>query len=122
MLRFAQPVEKEVMIKHFENIQLLIKDDSVSLEEAIFFCISKELSSAMKKFPDPVHSLAALSEEVGELNKVMLQYQYEPDKNVTMDDIVGEAIQVASMAVKIILYGDTTFTKFNGISNHRDVK
>ena len=43
-----------------------------------------ELGKALRKFPtwptDPLHALAVLGEEYGELNKAMLQLVYEPHK------------------------------------------
>ena len=60
--------------------------------------IVKEVERARKKFPDPYALLAALTEEVGELAKALLD---EP-----MDRVESEAIQVAAMAIRIIEEGD----------------
>jgi len=63
-----------------------------------------ELNRARRKFPlwptDPFVALAVLQEEVGELTKAVLQYVYEPNKNVTADEILAEAVQVLAMAVR----------------------
>lgn len=65
-----------------------------------------ELNSAVEKFPiwptDPLHALAVLGEEYGELNKAMLQLAYEPHK-VTPQDIRMEAIQTAAMAIRLAM-------------------
>lgn len=64
-----------------------------------------ELERATEKFPtwptDPLHALAVLGEEVGELNKALLQIIYEPQK-ASRDDIRAEAIQVAAMALRFL--------------------
>lgn len=69
--------------------------------------IRDELRTAMAKFPrwptDPLHALAVLQEEVGELSKAVLQHTYEPHKNVTRDDIHAEAIQCAAMCLRFLL-------------------
>lgn len=69
--------------------------------------ITAELARAVKKFPtwptDPLHALAVLGEEFGELTKVMLQHTYEQHKGVTLQDIEEEAIQTAAMAIRLVL-------------------
>lgn len=66
-----------------------------------------ELARATKKFPtwptDPLHALAVLGEEFGELTKAMLQFTYEPHKRVTRMDIRSEAIQTAAMALRLAM-------------------
>lgn len=68
--------------------------------------VFKELERAIEKFPtwptDPLHALAILGEEFGELNKAMLQFTYEPGKTST-DEIKTEAIQTAAMALRLIM-------------------
>lgn len=65
-----------------------------------------ELNNAIKKFPtwptDPLHALAVLGEEYGELNKDMLQFTYEPHKT-NLNKIKNEAIQTAAMAIRILI-------------------
>ena len=67
--------------------------------------VRAELDRATAKFPtwptDPLHALAVLGEEFGELTKAMLQHTYEPHKGVTAQDIRGEAIQTAAMALRL---------------------
>jgi hypothetical protein len=66
--------------------------------------IIAELNFAVQKFPtwptDPLHALAVLGEEFGELTKAILQHTYEPHKGVTRADIRLEAIQTAAMALR----------------------
>ena len=69
--------------------------------------ILQELDRATAKFPtwptDPLHALAVLGEEFGELTKAMLQFTYEPRKGVTRQDIREEAIQTAAMALRLAM-------------------
>ena len=74
--------------------------------------ILRELERARAKFPtqDVWITLAALTEEVGELNQAVLQMHHEPAKGKVLADIRKEAIQVACMAMRVVL--DT------GLSSH----
>lgn len=64
-----------------------------------------ELERATLKFPtwptDPLHAVAVLNEEVGELNKAALQAVYEPHKNPA-GAVRSEAVQAAAMALRFI--------------------
>ena len=67
-----------------------------------------ELERATKKFPtwptDPLHALAVLGEEYGELNKAMLQLSYEPHKEgASVKHVREEAIQTAAMALRLVM-------------------
>jgi hypothetical protein len=68
--------------------------------------ITDELSRAKAKYPtwptDPLHALAVLGEEYGELTKAMLQMTYEPHKT-TPEDVRMEAIQTAAMALRLAI-------------------
>lgn len=65
-----------------------------------------ELDRATRKFPtwptDPLHALAVLGEEYGELNKAMLQLTYEPHKT-SPEEVQTEAIQTAAMALRLAM-------------------
>jgi len=67
--------------------------------------VSAELTKAIAKFPtwptDPLHAVAVLGEEFGELTKAVLQLVYEPHKS-TSDDVRSEAVQTAAMAIRFI--------------------
>jgi len=67
--------------------------------------ILAELIKARSKFPEQNIwvTLAALTEEVGELNKAVLQLNYEPHKGVSPEEIYAEAVQVAVMAIRVAL-------------------
>lgn len=64
-----------------------------------------ELDRALRKFPtwptDPLHALAVLGEEFGELTKDVLQMAYEPGKT-TAENVRKEAIQTAAMALRFV--------------------
>ncbi|MEJ1438485.1 MAG: hypothetical protein RPU61_14450 [Candidatus Sedimenticola sp. (ex Thyasira tokunagai)] len=68
--------------------------------------VMEELDRATTKFPtwptDPLHALAVLGEEYGELNKAMLQLTYEPHKT-NAADVREEAIQTAAMALRLAM-------------------
>jgi len=71
----------------------------------LFAAVWRELDRARVKFPtwptDPLHALAVLQEEVGELQKAVLERCYEFDKS-SMDDVRTEAVQTAAMALRFL--------------------
>ena len=64
-----------------------------------------ELERAISKWPawptDPLHAMAIVHEEVGELGKEVLQFVYEPHKS-SRGAIYKEAIQAAAMLFRFI--------------------
>lgn len=64
-----------------------------------------ELERAIAKFPtwptDPLHAIAVLGEEFGELTKDVLQMTYEPGKT-NAENVRKEAIQTAAMALRFV--------------------
>lgn len=73
---------------------------------AVMKVVAEEVQRATEKFPtwptDPLHAVAVLNEEVGELNKAILQATYEPRK-ASPFDVRGEAVQAAAMAVRFLM-------------------
>lgn len=73
--------------------------------EKIITDVFAELKRAEAKFPgfpvDPLHALAVLQEEVGEVQKAVLQSVYEPEKS-SPGDIYDEGVQVAAMALRFL--------------------
>lgn len=67
--------------------------------------IYAELERAIAKFPtwptDPLHAVAVVNEECGELNKAILQAVYEPHKSGA-GEVRSEAIQAAAMAIRFV--------------------
>ena len=74
--------------------------------EEIFDDIKHELSKAVNKFPawptDPLHALAVLGEEYGELDQAVLQAIYEPEKS-SIEEVKIEAIQTATMCIRFLI-------------------
>jgi hypothetical protein len=71
-----------------------------------FQSVIAELERATTKFPtwptDPLHALAVLGEEFGELTKEVVQFSYEPNKT-SRDEVRKEATQTAAMALRFFL-------------------
>lgn len=76
----------------------------MAVHEAVAIVLG-ELRRAMAKFPtwptDPLHAVGVLNEEVGELNKELLQLTYEPHK-VTRESVHTEAMQSAAMTLRFL--------------------
>ena len=62
-----------------------------------------EIARARAKFPEQSVwiTLAALTEEVGELNQAILQFNHQPEKKISELQIYKEALQVAVMAMRV---------------------
>lgn len=52
---------------------------------------------------DPIHAVAVLVEEVGELTQKCLQATHEPRKGVTIDEVREEAVQAAAMGLRFLV-------------------
>ena len=67
--------------------------------------ILHELARGRAKFPGQNIwvTLAALTEEVGELNQAVLQINFEPHKGTPLSAVREEAVQVAAMAMRVVL-------------------
>ena len=76
-------------------------DEKTALEH-----IMVEIHQSMEKYPtwptDPIHALAVLGEEYGELTKDVLQMTYEPHKS-SIQNVRTEAIQTAAMAIRFVM-------------------
>lgn len=81
--------------------------DGGIMSTEVIYQVMAEVDKATTKFPtwptDPLHPLAVLGEEFGELTKAMLQFTYEKRKGVTREDICEEAIQTAAMAMRLAM-------------------
>lgn len=71
----------------------------------LFAEVLAELDRARTKFPlwpdDPLHALAILQEEVGELQKAVLERCYEFDTS-SLTDIHNEGVQVIAMGIRFL--------------------
>jgi len=74
--------------------------------------VLEELEKAQRKFPNNQHMMNALTEEVGELSQALLHLNFEPEKGKTNEDVYKEAVQVAVMAFRVALEGDSTFPAY----------
>ena len=68
--------------------------------------VTEEVSKAVAKFPQPNPTLAALTEETGELARAVLHIR--EGKSDDWWQVYGEAVQVAAMACRVALEGDPT--------------
>ncbi len=75
-------------------------------QEPVWSAIRSEVEKATAKFPtwptDPLHALAILGEEFGELTKAVVQQTYEPHKNAP-GEVRTEAIHAAAMALRFAM-------------------
>lgn len=76
-----------------------------TVHERVIGHIGQELIRATDKFPewpeDPLHAMAVVHEEVGELAKAVLQQMYEPYKN-SPNAVYMEAVQAAAMLIRFM--------------------
>lgn len=83
--------------------------------------VAEELEKAILKFPtwptDPLHAVAVVNEEIGELNKAILQYVYEPHK-ADGDEVRKEAIQAAAMTLRFLISLDQLAYVYNQSAQH----
>lgn len=81
--------------------------------------VIREVGRAAVKFPtwptDPLHAVAVLGEEFGELTKATLQSVYEPHKS-NLSDVREEAVQTAAMAIRFLMSLDKY--KFSRCEQH----
>lgn len=93
---------KDYAVLEQQNAELRAKLEAFKSFEQIQI----EVERAMRKFPDwptdPLHALAVLGEEYGELTKALLQYTYEPHKT-SSEEVRIEAIQTAAMALRFVM-------------------
>lgn len=90
----------------YDNLLNQDSEQSVFRLVGVLSEITEELINAVVKFPeyptDPLHALAILGEEYGEINKAVLQSTYEPHKT-NLEEVKMEAIQTAAMAIRFIM-------------------
>ena len=72
--------------------------------------ISAELERARAKFPMPNPTFVALVEEVGELAQALLKCK--PGDRDSSIRVYEEAVQVATMAIRVMEEGDRDFANY----------
>lgn len=101
---------KQVDSENSGQVNELVCDISQAQQESKAAEIIKEIicevDRATSKYPtwptDPLHALAVLGEEYGELNKALLQLTYEPHKT-SKEEVRMESIQTAAMALRLAM-------------------
>jgi NTP pyrophosphatase (non-canonical NTP hydrolase) len=93
--------------QNLEFIDSLHPEDRLlprAAEADIFQLVTHELARARVKFPkqDVFVALAALTEEVGELNQAVLHRRFEPHKGTIDEDIRKEAVQVITVTLRVL--------------------
>lgn len=73
--------------------------------------IETELEQARAKFPMPNPTFVALVEEVGELAQALLKCKVG-DRDLSLN-VRNEAIQVATMAIRVIEEGDRDYPAYD---------
>lgn len=95
-----------IMVADNPNLKIPRLRTSRATEQRLVSQILHEVWDASTKFPtwpsDPLHALAILGEEFGELTKEMVQLTYEPHKT-NRDKVRKEALQTAAMSVRLLL-------------------
>lgn len=73
---------------------------------AVFAEIAAEVERATAKFPtwptDALHAVGVVAEEMGELQKEVMQLTYEPHKS-TPETVRKEAVQLAAMSLRFLM-------------------
>lgn len=82
-----------------------MSEETMNRPADVLGSVWNELERALAKFPtwptDPLHAVAVLGEEFGELTKDVLQMTYEPGKT-SAENVRKEAIQTAAMALRFV--------------------
>ena len=78
-----------------------------SLDGIVITMVRGELAAARGKFPTSLHHLAALMEEVGELAQALMEHDRDGSQTIAM--VLREAVQVATMAIRVATEGDDNF-------------
>ena len=103
----ATQLEDGIMLE--DAIDMAVQhQNTMTAAEKVSAEIQAEIDRAVRKFPtwptDPLHAMAVLGEEYGELNKAVLQLTYEPQKTgSSLQEVRNEAIQTAAMAFRFVM-------------------
>lgn len=102
-MTLAQEIEQELGYQAF-----LLNVGVENRTGHIVAAVIHEMARATKKFPqwpsDPLHAMAIVNEEIGELNKALLQQVYEAHKNKNgAADVYDEAIQSIAMLMRFLV-------------------
>lgn len=87
------------------------------MSDLVKYCIDSELSFARHHFPGNSMMLAALMEEVGELAQALIDHSRG---KVPSSKVYGEAVQVATMAIRVAEEGSGEFPYRFSIKCYQD--
>jgi NTP pyrophosphatase (non-canonical NTP hydrolase) len=82
----------------------------ISKEDRLMDEIWEELATARARFPAPNLNMCALTEEVGELAQALLHTKFG-GRCGGWANVRKEAIQVATMAIRVALEGDSSIAE-----------
>ena len=82
-------------------------DRLTSPDGLVFVMIRDELKAAREVFSGNTHMLCALVEEVGEVAKAIMEHDRK--EGTSVQQVLREAVQVASMAIRLAVEGDENF-------------
>jgi hypothetical protein len=88
---------------------LPIRVNRASRDRSFLDNVQSELKSARLQFPTNENQFVALTEEVGELAQALID-QGRGFQSAT--DVYAEAVQVAAMALRVAVDGDSSFPKY----------
>lgn len=87
-----------------ELLQCAVAPSTIGIPGPVLAALH-ELERATKKFPtwpsDPLHAIAVIGEEFGELTQAVLQETYEPEK-AKSGAVYSEAVQTAAMVIRFL--------------------
>lgn len=89
------------------NVGLSAQERLNSPDGIVVMMVRGELDAARASFPNAQHMVVALMEEVGELAQAMIDH--DRGGSQTAQQVLREAVQVASMAIRIAVEGDDNF-------------
>jgi hypothetical protein len=82
-----------------------------------FLCdLENEVARARGKFPQTAMMMTALMEEVGELAQALLHVRLG---NGTSAEVYAEAVQVATMAMRVATEGDADYPQYQPDDGYR---
>lgn len=85
----------------------IAEDRLTSADGLMLKLVRDELKAAREAFPGKTHMLCAMVEEVGELAQAIMQHDRQ--QGTSAQEVLREAVQVATMAIRVAVEGDDNF-------------
>ena len=106
-LRAVEDLVAQRMALQHEGIRAM-KNARLDPLESCLKTVRAEVMRAQELHPawpsDPLHALAILGEEFGELTRAMVQLTYKREKVSSPAGVAEEALQTAAMALRLLLH------------------